>query len=45
MLRAILALFLNNLILDFSKFKADADDKSNVIQTTKFILDRVENIV
>ena len=32
-------------ILDFSKLKAVADDKSNVTQNLKFVWGRVENIV
>ena len=35
----------NNKILDFSKFKAFADDKINVTQTLKLALGWVENIV
>ena len=35
----------NHKTLDWCKMKAFADDKLNVTQMTKFILDRVENIV
>ena len=37
--------FPNDKILDWSKFKAFADDKSKVAQMMNFVLDRVENIV
>ena len=37
--------FPNDKILDLSKLKAFADDKSNVTQTLKFVLGRLENIV
>ena len=36
---------LNNRILDWSTFKAFADDNSNLNQKLKFALGRVENIV
>ena len=36
---------LNDKILDWSKLKAFADDKSKVTQNLKFVLGRVENIV
>ena len=35
----------NDKISDLSRLKAFADDKSNVTQTLKFVLGRVENIV
>ena len=35
----------NNKILDWSKLKAFADDKINVTEKLKLILERVENIV
>ena len=35
----------NNNILDWSKLKAFADDKIKVIESLKFVLWRVENIV
>ena len=35
----------NNKFLDWSKFKASADDKINVNEKFKFIFGRVENIV
>ena len=35
----------NNKFLDWSNFKAYADDKINVTETLKFVLGRVENIV
>ena len=35
----------NNKILDWSKLKAFADDKINVTEKLKFLLERVENIV
>ena len=35
----------NDTILDWSKFKAFADDKINVTEKLKFVLVRVENIV
>ena len=35
----------NDKILDFSKLKALADDKSSVTQNLKFVLGTVENIV
>ena len=34
----------NNKILDQSKFKAFADNKTNVTVKVKFVLERVENI-
>ena len=33
----------NDKILDLSKFKAFADNKSNVTQNVKFVLWRIEN--
>ena len=35
----------NNRILDWSKFKAFADNKSNVIEKLKFVLQRTESMV
>ena len=35
----------NDRILHLSKFKAYADDKINVVQKLKFVLEMVENIV
>ena len=35
----------NNKILDWSKFKAFAEDKINVMKNLNFVLGRVENIV
>ena len=35
----------NDKILDWSKFKAPADDKINVTQNLKFVLGKVENIL
>ena len=35
----------NNKILDWSKFKAFADDKINMTEKFKFVLGRIENIV
>ena len=35
----------NDQISDQSKLKAFADDKLRVIQMTKFVLDKIENIV
>ena len=35
----------NNKILDWSKLKAFADDKINVTEKLKFVLERVEDIV
>ena len=37
--------FPNDKILDWSKLKAFADDKINVTEKLKFLLQRVENIV
>ena len=37
--------FPNNKIIDWSKFKAFADDKINVTETLKFLLGREDNIV
>ena len=36
---------LNNKILDQSELKAFADNKLKVIQMTKFVLDKIENVV
>ena len=35
----------NNKILDQSKLKAFADEKLQVIQMAKFVLDKIKNIV
>ena len=34
----------NDKMLDLSKFKAFADDNSNVAKMAKFVIDRIENI-
>ena len=44
-LNGCLTLYKNDKILDWSIFKALADDKINVTQNLKFVLGKVENIL
>ena len=43
--RSYLSLILNDKILDLSKLKAFADDKVNITEKIKFVLERVKNVV